>query len=134
MEKYVSKQVVINKPDHLVFSALSDFNNLTPVLKDRVEDWCVEGDVCSFKVKGFGAKMRIVEREEHKLIKITGDDGSPIEFYFWIQIKGVAQDDTRLRLTVHVKLNMMLKMMLGKKLETGIDTMAERIAEAFNRL
>ena len=132
MEKYESKQVKINKPDSAIYALLSDFNNFTPILKDQVDNWQVDGDSCSFTVKGITVTLNMVEKTPYSSIKFSGEEGSPFEFFFWIQLKGVAPDDTRMRLTLHANLNMMMKMMLGKKLEKGIDDIAEKIAEAFN--
>ncbi len=117
----------------MVYGLLSDFTNFTPILADKVEGWQATADNCSFRAKGFAMGLRIVEREENKLVKITGDDGSPFDFALWIQLVEVAPADTRMRLVLRVKLNMMMKMMLGKKLETGIDQIADQIAETFNQ-
>ncbi|MBO5874068.1 MAG: polyketide cyclase [Rikenellaceae bacterium] len=133
MEKYESHQVVIRKPESLIYTVLSDFKNFSPALEGKVEDWKVEGDSCSFKVKGITAGMKIVDRIPSNTIKIEGDQSSPMPFTFWIQLKQVSVDDTRMRLTLHTKLNMMMKMMLGKKLQEGINKMADSIAESFNR-
>ncbi len=132
MEKYESKQVKIAKPDSAIYGAISDFNHFTPVLRDHVEEWQVDGDSCSFKFKGFAVRIKMVEKVPCECIKLTGDDGSPFEFFFWIQLKGLAPDDTRMKLTLHIKLNMMMKMMIGKKLAQGMDQIAEKMAEAFN--
>ncbi|MBO7213110.1 MAG: polyketide cyclase [Rikenellaceae bacterium] len=133
VEKYESHQVVIRKPESLIYTVLSDFNNFSPALEGKVEDWKVEGDSSSFKVKGITAGMKIVDRIPSNTIKIEGDQSSPMPFTFWIQLKQVSVDDTRMRLTLHTKLNMMMKMMLGKKLQEGINKMADSIAESFNR-
>ncbi|MBO5710024.1 MAG: polyketide cyclase [Rikenellaceae bacterium] len=133
VEKYESHQVVIRKPESLIYTVLSDFKNFSPALEGQVEDWKVEGDSCSFKVKGITAGMKIVDRIPSNTIKIEGDQTSPMPFTFWIQLKQVSVDDTRMRLTLHTKLNMMMKMMLGKKLQEGINKMADSIAESFNR-
>lgn len=133
MQEYISKQVQIRRPAAMVYGVLSDFTNFTPILADKVEEWQATADNCSLKAKGFTVGLRIVEREENKLVKIAGDDGSPFEFMLWIQLKEVAPADTRMRLVLHVKLNMMMKMMVGKKLETGIDQIAEQIAATFNQ-
>jgi carbon monoxide dehydrogenase subunit G len=133
VEKYESHQVVIRKPEALIYAILSDFKNFSPALEGKVEDWKVEGDSCSFKVKGITAGMKIVDRIPSNTIKIEGDQTSPMPFTFWIQLKQVSVDDTRMRLTLHTKLNMMMKMMLGKKLQEGINKMADSIAESFNR-
>ena len=132
MEKYVSKQVRINRSDASIYTLLSDFNHFTPLLRDKVDGWTADADTCSFQVKGFTARLKMVEKTPYSCIKLTGDDGSPFEFFFWIQLKGLAPDDTRMRLTLHAKHNMMMKMMVGSKLQKGLDDNAEKIAEAFN--
>ncbi|MDR0954740.1 MAG: polyketide cyclase [Rikenellaceae bacterium] len=132
LEKYVSKQVRINRPDSMVYALLSDFSRFIAPLQDKVEDFTVDGDRCSFTVKGMKFSIRMVEKIPYTTIKFMGDEGSPFEFVFWIQLHRVDAYDTRMRLTLHVNLNMMMKMMLGKKLQEGIDQIADHIATAFN--
>lgn len=133
MTKYESAQVQINKPDSVIFQSLSKFSNFTPMLADKVEEWQASDTSCSFKVKGFTLKLIMSDQEENKMIKVTGDD-MPFEFFLWMQFQKVSDCDTRMKLTVHAKLSMMIKMMVGKKLETGINDMAKHIADAFNRI
>ena len=133
MTEYTSNQEKVNKPDHIIYTALSDFNNFTPLLGDKVEGWCVDGETCSFKVKGFNIKLEIASKEQNKYIKLQGVD-IPFEFSFWLQIKSLAIDDTRIRIVVHAKLNAMMKVMLGKKLQKGIDDMVQQIATSFNSI
>lgn len=133
MTEYTSKQVSINKPDSLIYQSLSSFDNFTPMLKDRVESWEAMEDTCSFKAKGFTMKLRMIDRVPSKHIKIGGDN-MPFEFYFWIQLHRVSDNDTRMKLTAHAKLNTMMKMMIGKKLEKAINEIAEQIADTFNRI
>ena len=130
MEKYESKQQQIRRTAEQIYSALSSFNNFTPIIQDRVEEWSADDNVCSFKVKGMPVRLRMVEREPNKTIKIQGDEGSPIDFTFWLQLKEVAPYDTRMRIVVHAELNMMMRMMIGKKLQGAVDQMAEAIAMA----
>ncbi len=134
MEKYTSKQQQILLPVEQIYQLISSFENLTPAVADKVEEWSATADRCSFKVKGFTLKLRIEEREECKHIKIVGDEGGvPVDFSFWIQLQSVAPEDTRFRLVLHAELNMMMKMMVGGKLQSGIDQIAEGIAAAFKR-
>ena len=132
MEKYESKQQQIRRTAEQIYSALSSFNNFTPIIQERVEEWSANDDVCSFKVKGMPVRLKMVEREPNKTIKIQGDDGTPIDFTFWLQLKEVAPYDTRMRIVVHAELNMMMRMMIGKKLQGAVDQMAEAIATALN--
>ncbi len=134
MEKYESKQHQILLPVEQIYTLISRFDNLTPALSDKVEEWQADGDRCSFKAKGFTVKLKIEERVEGKHIKIVGDEGGvPIDFSFWIQLQSVAPYDTRFRLVLHAELNMMMKMMVGGKLKDGIDQVAEGIAQAFSQ-
>ena len=131
MTEYVSKQVCINKPDTHIFQTLSSFSNFTAILQDKVENWTATEDSCSFRIKGIDLKLAIIDKQPCKVIKITGDK-MPFEFFFWIQLVSVAERDTRMRLTLRANLNAMMKMMIGKKIERGVNEMAEQIAYAFN--
>ena len=134
MQEYISKQHQILRPAEQIYAVISRFDNLTPALADRVEEWQASEDRCSFKAKGFTVKLRMEEREAPKHVKIVGDEGGvPVDFAFWIQLHKVSDTDTRMRLVLHVELNMMMKMMLGSKLQGAIDQIAEGIANAMNQ-
>lgn len=132
MERYESKQVQIRRPASIIYGAVSDFTNFTPIVADKVEEWSATEDTCSFRAKGFKVGLRIVEKEQDKVVKITGDGSLPMDFTFWIQLHEVEANDTRMRLVLDAELNMMMKMMVGGKLKDALDQIAERIAEAMN--
>lgn len=129
-----SKIVKIQRIDEDVYKLLSDFHNFTPFAqKAKLENWEAGEDWCQFDVKGMqNAGLKIVSKEPYKTIKFTGNDRVPFEFFVWIQLKMVAPYDTRMRITVKAKLNMMMKMMVKGKLQNGVDSIAEQIAAAFN--
>ena len=133
MQEYISQQQQILRPAEQIYAAISRFNNLTPALADRVEEWQADEEHCSFKAKGFTVKLRMEERVEPKHVKIVGDQGGvPVDFAFWIQLHKVSEADTRLRIVLHAELNMMMKMMIGGKLQGAVDQIAEGIAKAMN--
>ena len=135
MKEYISKQERILRPASQIYALISRFDNLTPALADKVEEWQADEDSCSFKVKGFTVRLRMAERIEPKHVKITGDDGGvPVDFAFWIQLHGVSENDTRIRLVLHADLNMMMRMMIGNKLQEALDKVAEGIAMSFNSM
>ncbi len=136
LEKYESKQQQIRKPASRIFPFISRFDMLTPALKDKVEEWTATEDTCSFKVKGFTVALQIEERVENKHVKITGDpsSGVPIDFSFWIQLHEVSESDTRIRMVLHAELNMMMRMMIGSKIQGGLDKAVEGLAMAFNQM
>lgn len=133
MQEYTSRQQQIRRSAQQIYTVVSRFDNLTPAVADKVEEWQATEDTCSFKAKGFTVKLRMAEKEEPKLIKIVGDDGGvPMDFAFWLQLKEVAPDDTRMRLVLHIELNMMMRMMVGSKLQEAVDKIAEAVAQSFN--
>ena len=132
MQEYTSKQHQILRPAEQIYAAISRFDNLTPALADKVEEWRADEETCSFKAKGFTVKLRMDERVAPKHVKIVGDGGVPMDFAFWIQLHKVSDTDTRMRLVLHVELNMMMKMMSGGKLQDAVDQIAEGIARAMN--
>ena len=132
MQEYISKQQRIFRPAEQIYTVISRFDNLTPALSDKVEAWQATEERCSFKAKGFTVKLRIEERIAPKRIKIVGDEGGvPVDFVCWIQLQQVAENDTRMRLVLHVELNLMMKMMIGGKLQDALDQIAAGIARAF---
>ncbi len=129
MQEYISKQVQLLRPANVIYEAISRFDRLTPAVADRGEEWQAAEESCSFKVKGFTVRLRMAERVEPKHVKITGD-GVPMDFAFWVQLHPVSECDTRLRLVLHAELNMMMRMMIGSKLQQALDQIADGIAAA----
>lgn len=132
MEKYESKQQQIRRPVEQIYALLSNFANFTPVLQDKVEEWTATEDDCSFRLKGMTVRLHIVEKALNEYVKIEGDDKSPVDFTFWVQLKQVDAYDTRMRLVLHTRLNMVMKMMVGSKIQGGLDQIAEQVAAALN--
>lgn len=129
MQEYISKQVQILRPAEQIFEVIHRFDHLTPAVAGRVEEWQATEDTCSFKVKGFTVRLKMDERVAPKHVKITGD-GVPMDFAFWVQLHAVSEYDTRLRLVLHAELNMMMRMMIGSKLQQALDQIADGIAAA----
>lgn len=134
MQEYISKQQQIFRSASQIYPLITNFSLLTPAVADKVEEWQATEERCSFKVKGFTVALRIDEKVENKHVKITGDGGTvPMDFAFWIQLHEVTESDTRIRLVLHAELNMMMRMMIGNKLQKGLDQAVEGFAAAFNR-
>ncbi len=131
MKEYISQQHRINLAAEQIYELISRFDRLTPALAGRVEEWQADADTCSFKVKGLTLKLRMSEKIAPKHVKIVGD-GGPMDFAFWIQLHAVDPTDTRMRIVLHAELNMMMKMMIGNKLQEVVDRLAEGIATGLN--
>ncbi len=132
--KFESKQTRANAPVESVWGALSDLENLNRlrslIPEDKVKDLTIEQDVIRFKIDGLAKKVgvRVVDREVNKTLKFALED-VPVEAFFWIQTVGVSESDTRLKLTVKADMPAMFRMMLEKKLQTGLDQAADILAQ-----
>ena len=138
MTTYESDIKTISSNEEVVFGILSDLNNLKELLgntplNDKVKDLQFQPDSCSFVVEGFGKMgFRVLEREPFKTIKLVSVN-APVEVSVWIQLKAVAENDTRMKLTVKADLPMMIKMMVDKKLKEGVNSIADLIAETLSK-
>ncbi len=112
-----------------VYTLLSDFTNLGSfVPPDQVSDFKSDADSCSFTVAKIGKfGMRVVEREPFKLVKIANDENVPFQFFMWIQIKEMAANDSRVKVTLRADLNPMLKMVAKKPLNSFVESLISKI-------
>lgn len=138
MSTYESDIKTISSDEEMVFGILSDLNNLSriadnPELSTKVKDLQYDTDSCSFGVEGYGrVGFRIIEREAFKTIKLESEN-SPIPINVWIQLKQVAENDTKMKLTMSAELPAMIKMMLDSKLKSGINSVADVLAKALSK-
>ena len=117
-----------------VYAVLGNLKNLERVRhlipQDKVQELEIDTDFIRMKVDGLGQKItfRIVERTENECLKF-GVENLPLDANFWIQLKEVSPNDTRLKLTLKANIPMMFKFMLDKKLQTGLDEAAEMLTK-----
>ena len=131
-EEFVSEVKQIPHNDERIFTMLSDLSNLERIKdripQDKIKNFEFDSDTCSFAVDPVGKiTFQIVEREPNKLIKFTTTN-SPVPLFLWIQLKQVAEDDTRLNITVRADLNPFLKPMVSKPLQEAVDKISTVIA------
>lgn len=143
-EKYVSEPREIKFSQELVFTKLSNLNNLEQFVSEEkieelkskgvdtkgfnLEDFSASEDRCSFKINPLGnVGIEIVEREPFKTIKFQGEKSVPFPVTFWVQLAPVDENSCKIRLTLHAELNLMIKMMVGGYLEKGIEKLADML-------
>lgn len=128
MTKIESRIGIIKESEEKIYKFLSDFNNFRNLIpEDRVKNWETTGDTCKFDVEGIGpVGLKIVEKEPNKLIKMTGDGDKPVPFTVWIQIKELAEKDSRIKVTAEVKINPLMTSMLKGPLQKFVDTLVSQ--------
>ena len=128
MARIESKIGVIKQPAEKIFNYVSNFNNFNQLIpEDKVKDFESTDDTCRFTVEGIGqAGLRIIEREPHKLIKISSDKETTFDLLLWIQIKEIQPGDSRMKITTEVNLNPMMASMVKKPLKKFVDTLIDQ--------
>lgn len=130
MTKFESDIKKAAYPAETIFNFLADFDHFGDVIpKDKISNWQSEGDSCRFTIDPVGeVGLRIIEKEEFSTIKYTAEGKTPFNFFLWIQLKEVAADDTRVKLTIKADMNPMIKMMASKPVKKFLDVLSEGIA------
>lgn len=142
VSKYVSDIKIINQNNEIVFNFLSDlknfglfFNEYTlaqlsqQIPKLKLTDFYCDSESLNFTIENYGeAGLEVIERDYPKTIKITGKGKIPFKLFIWIQILPVTSYQSKMRLTLHADLNIMMKMLVGKKLEDGVNKIADALS------
>ena len=142
INKYVSDVKHIDHNQQIIFDYLSNFENLSEYLNSgliekitkqvpqiKITDFSSDRDSCRFNLTGLGlAEIKIVNREPYKTIKVESSGSLPLSMVFWIQLLPVSAFVTKMRLTLHAEFSTMVKMLIGDKLNDGINQLADRLA------
>jgi len=140
--KYVSDIKIVKQNQEIVYNYLSNFENLSKYVNEgllsklteqvpqiKISNFESDIDSCRFQIAGMGlAEIRIIEREPHKTIKVKSSGKLPLDITFWIQLLPVSAYESKLRITLDAEMSMMIKMMVNKKLEEGINRFADMLA------
>jgi carbon monoxide dehydrogenase subunit G len=140
--RYVSDIKVINNNQEIIYNYLSNFENLSKYVNEgllekmteqvpqlQISNFESDADSCRFQISGMGqAEIRIIEREPTKNIKIGSSGSMPVGITFWIQLLPTSAYETKLRLTLDADMSIMIKMLVNKKLEEGINRLADMLA------
>ena len=132
--KYESKITSSASSPEQIYRVLSNLQNIDRVKdmipKDKIQEIEAEPDRLRMKVDGLGQMISIliVDRIENDTVKY-GVEGIPMDANMWIQLKEVQPGDTRIKLTIKADIPMMFKMMIGKKLQDGLDQAADMLAQ-----
>jgi len=140
--KYISDVKIVKQNQEIVFNYLSNFENLSKYVNEglltklteqvpqiKISNFESDVDSCRFQIAGMGlAEIRVIEREPHKTIKVKSSGKLPLDITFWIQLLPLSDYESKLRITLDAEMSMMIKMMVNKKLEEGINRFADMLA------
>ncbi|MFO8000746.1 MAG: SRPBCC family protein [Marinilabilia sp.] len=117
-------------PAGKVYGFLSDFDNFGSLIdSDKISNWQSFGDSCSFEVEGLGGvDLTITDQKPDKHIKYAAGGNVPFNFYLWVELTEVEEDQCHLKLTLEADLNPMMKMMAEEPLKKFLGMLADSIA------
>ena len=132
MADFTSEVKTIQHNDDKIFAMLSDMSNLERIRdripQDQIKDFSFDTDTCRFTIDPVGSvEFRIIEREPNKTVKFSTTN-SPIPVLMWIQLKQVAENNTKMKMTLRADLNPFIKPMVSKPLQEAMDKISDIIA------
>lgn len=132
MSKFESQIKTIPHSSAAIFEKISDLSNLEKVKdkipQDKLKDISFDAESFSFTVAPVGKiGLRIIERDPNNTIKFKSEH-APIDFFVWIQLKEINEQETKVKLTLEADLNPFIKGMVSKPLQEAIDKLADLIA------
>lgn len=133
MATYKSKQTLVSKAPYELYMAVTDLRNILNMLPhDKKEGVTADFDSIHATVQGFNIGVRVIERSPYNLIRLK-DDGAPFSFNIELHFDPTAySSQTLFHIVVDAELNFMMKTLLGSKIQTALDKIADSLADASN--
>ena len=116
--------------DQQIYQLITDFNNFKDLLPEgKVSGWESSEDQCSFNVDPLGRTgLRIIEKTPHTVVKMASrPEFSRYQFSIWIQLKKVAENDTRIKITIEPHVNKMMLPMLKAPLKLFVNGLIDKM-------
>lgn len=127
MEKFKSKTGTVSRTPYELYMSFVDMRNFTTMLPEDKRDM-VEADYDSITVnyQGFCIGAKVQQRIPYSYIELVDWGNSPVPFKIGLNF-GSAGDPAKTEFSIEVdaELNFMMKMMVGKKLQEGLDKLVD---------
>lgn len=125
------KTVVINQPSYTLYNTFSRPGELAGRLPEEYRDKVTFGeDTVLVRVQGFEIGAKIHARTPFSKVEYEHYGNAPFPFFIAIFMEPSGDSSTLFHIELTAELNMMMRMMLGKKLREGVDKITDAIAAA----
>ncbi|MBO7434273.1 MAG: SRPBCC family protein [Salinivirgaceae bacterium] len=115
-----------------VYSLISDFSRINTTMlpaNDKITDVEATPDSCTFTIANAGrVGMRIVERQEPKLLKMENSEG-PLQFKMWIQLVPYNTTESKVRITFDADVNALMSVMVKKPLTEFVESLVSKLEQ-----
>jgi len=130
----VGKSLIIGKTPAVLFPVFTD---LTLLKRHYPSEYDAEieatQDTLKITVKGQSFGIRIKEKSPFSLVSFEGDESVPFPVELSFHFEPVGLDSTQMHIELDTKLNTMLKMMIGSRLQGVVDKLTSSIENAVNQ-
>ena len=128
--QYSSKHGTVSRPPYELYMAFADMRNFLNMLpEDKKQGVTADFDTIRATVQGFPIGVRVKSRVPYSLIELEDQDAP---FHFRVALHFDPTDHpgkTDLHLEVFAEMNLMLKMVLGNKIQGALDKMVDGLTD-----
>ena len=127
------KVVTVEQPSYVLYTAFSDMRNFVMALpEDKKQGITATENTIEGEVQGVRMGLEITRKTPFSSLMFQQMGNSPFEFAITIFFDAVDSYRTEFHIELAADLPMMVKMMIGSKLQDAIDQMTEHLGMAFN--
>jgi carbon monoxide dehydrogenase subunit G len=123
-----SETLIINCTSEKVYNFISNFDNFSALLPDKVENWQSTGDSCSFEVKGLATLgLRITGKTPFTQVTMKGEGKLPFNFSLNTQILETSPQQCQVQLVIDSDMSQFIAMMAEGPLRNFIDQLVTKL-------
>ena len=133
MTQIKGKVVTVEQPSYVLYTAFSDMRNFVMALPpDKKENVVATENTIEGEVQGMRMGLQIAHKTPFPSLMYQNYGNTPFEFGITIFFDAIDSYKTAFHIEVNADLPMMVKMMIGGKLQDAVDQMTEQLGLAFS--
>ncbi|MDD6365202.1 MAG: hypothetical protein PUA47_07660 [Bacteroidales bacterium] len=127
MEKYKSKTGTVSKPPYELYMSFVDMTNFTKMLpEDKKSMVEADYDTITVNFQGLCIGAKVQQRIPYSYIGLVDWGNSPVPFHVGLNFGSTGDPyKTAFSIEMEAEFNFMMKMMIGKKLQEGLDKLVD---------
>lgn len=126
--QYISKHGTVSKSPFELYMSFVDMRNFVQMLpEDKKAGVTADFDTITANVQGMDLGVKVYERHPYSYIEFV-DNGGPIRFGFTLHFEATTDPlKTDFYIVAYAELNMMLKLMVGGKIQSALDKIVDSL-------
>ena len=130
LETFEGKEVELNSPSYAVFASFSDLTRMKDRIPDEYKDKVtVTPDTVEGDYNGMHLGLKVAERIPNSRVVMKPMEGFPLDFSLIFKIDDKDAFSSKIKVCVEAQMSFIIKAMMGKKIQSLLDQMTEKIAQ-----